>query len=177
MFFDSDLRIIEIAVLTILTYAILIIALRISGKRTIADYTAFDWVVSITVGSIAASTIIIEDVSLSEGVISMIVLFILQTVVAFFAVKSRKFRRYSEGGPTLLYYKGHYLEDTMFKTRVTKSDIHQSIRIKANKSPDQVQAVVLEKNGRMSVIEEITEEGELGLFEDLGSEVPKGLKI
>ncbi len=177
MFFDSDLRIVEIAVLTILTYVIVVIALRISGKRTIADYTAFDWIVSITVGSIAASTIIIEDVSLSEGIISIIVLFVLQTIMAFFSVKSRQFRKHVEGGPTLLYYKGHYLEDTMIKTRVTKSDILQSIRLKANKSPDQVQAVILEKNGRISVIDKITKEGEITLFQELGIEMPKGLNI
>lgn len=59
MFLDTGWRVAEIALISVLTYTALIISLRISGKRTLADYTVYDWMISITIGSIAATTIVV----------------------------------------------------------------------------------------------------------------------
>ncbi len=167
MFLDSPWRLLEIALISVLTYIALIVSLRLSGKRTLGDYTVYDWIISITIGSIAASTIVMRDTPFINGYAGMLFFIILQTLTAFVSVKSEKFKGYLQGRPTLLYYKGHYLEEAMERGRVTKTDISQSVRLKASKSPDQVEAIVLEKNGKIALIEKLTEEGQKDLFRDL----------
>ena len=168
MFLDSPWRLLEIGLISVLLYTALIVSLRISGKRTLGDYTVYDWIISITIGSIAASTIVMRDTPLLNGYAGMLFFIVLQTLTAYLSVKSERFRRHLQGNPTLLYYKGHYLEDAMKRTRVTRTDISQSVRLKAGKSPDQVEAIVLEKNGKIALIEKLTEQGEKDLFRDLG---------
>ncbi len=167
MFLDTGWRVAEIALISVLTYTALIISLRISGKRTLADYTVYDWMISITIGSIAATTIVVADTPFINGYTGMLSLIILQTVMAYISVKSERFRGVLQGRPTLLYYKGHYVEEALLKTRVTKTDISQSVRLQAGKTPDQVEAVILEKNGKIALIEKLTEAGKKDLCRDL----------
>lgn len=176
MFFNSGDRIFQVALMSILIYILFVVLLRISGKRTLANYKIYDWVISITIGSVGASTILLEDVVLIDGFISILLLIVLQRGLAFISVKSVKARTLLEGRPTLLYYKGRFLEASMLKSGVTRTDVSQNIRLKANTTPDKVQAVVLEKNGDISVIDNISEEGEIDLFQDLGIAQPKGIQ-
>lgn len=176
MFINSGDRIFEVAVMSILIYILFVILLRISGKRTLANYKIYDWVISITIGSVGASAILLEDVVFVDGFVSILLLIVLQRSLAYISVKSVKARTFLEGRPTLLYYKGHYLEAAMLKSGVTTTDISQNIRLKANTTPDKVQAVILEKNGEIAVIDYISEEGEIDLFQDLGIPRPKGIQ-
>lgn len=58
---------------------------------------------------------------------------------------------------------------------MTKNDISQSVREKASKTPDQVEAIVLEKNGKIALVEKLTEQGKKDLFRDLSIESLKDL--
>jgi uncharacterized membrane protein YcaP (DUF421 family) len=177
MFFHSFSRIFEVALISILIYTAFVVFLRFSGKRTLANYTIYDWVISITIGSVAASTIVFEEIVFLEGLVSILLLIGLQKIFAHISVKSVKWRAYIEGRPTLLYYKGNFLKESMLKTGVTKTDISQSTRLKANTTPDKVHAVILEKNGAIAVLESLSKEGERDLFLDLGIEYPQGKNI
>ena len=83
MWFDSWSDIIRILAVGTAAYLALVVLLRLSGKRTLAKLNAFDWVVSVALGSTLATVLLSSDVSWSEGAVALVLLAALQFVVAW----------------------------------------------------------------------------------------------
>ncbi|MBS4539039.1 DUF421 domain-containing protein [Clostridium sp. D2Q-11] len=158
MFFDTWSSIYEIILMTVIFYFSLIIMLRISGKRTLADLNAFDMVVTISIGSIVATTILSKDTVYFEGITAIVTLFIMQYIIAKLSVKSNKFTKIVKANPTLVYYQGEFLENNIKKVRVTEDDIMQQMRIEQGITSKDVKAVILEPNGKLSIITNLPED-------------------
>ena len=152
MFFNGLEPIYKSVIISIVLYISIVILLRLSGKRTLSDLNAFDLLVTITMGSIAATTILSKDTSYLDGIISIITLVILQYIVAEGAVFSKSFNKLIRSKSTLVFYKGEYLEENMKKMRITKNDILQQARQQQGITSNQISAVILESNGKLSVI-------------------------
>lgn len=152
MFFKDWSSLIQIIIMAILVYFSVIIILRLSGKRTLSDLNAFDFIVTVTIGSIAATTILADSTSLSEGLLAVVILVILQYIVAKLDVRFKIVSKVLKSNPTLLYYAEEYLEENMKKMRITKQDILQEIRYQGGTLIDNVDAVILESNGKVSVV-------------------------
>lgn len=139
-------------VVGILSYLILIIVLRISGKRTLSKWNAFDFVTTIALGSILATALTSTQVSLAQSVTAFIVIVMLQFVITFTSVRSRGVLKLIKSQPTLLLFKGQYRLDAMQRERVAKAEILAAIREKGMADVEQVHAVILETDGAFSVI-------------------------
>ncbi|WP_422124210.1 DUF421 domain-containing protein [Planococcus sp. X10-3] len=146
---SSFIRIITVG---LLAYIGLIFFLRISGKRTLTKLNAFDLVVTVALGSTLATILLSKDVSLLEGLTAFALLILMQYVMTFLAVRSKGFNKFIKSEPQLLYLNGTFLEDTMKKERINEVEILQAIRNQGTGSLEEVQAVVLETDGSMSVI-------------------------
>lgn len=92
IFFDSWDSILRTLVITILAYVALIILLRISGKRTLSKMNAFDFIVTIALGSTLATVLLNKSVSLADGVLALFLLIGLQFLITFFSVRSKSFK-------------------------------------------------------------------------------------
>lgn len=159
MFFNSFASLVEIIIMAVLVYFSVIVILRISGKRTLSDLNAFDFIVTITMGSIGATTILSVDTSFIDGLVAILTLVVLQYIVAKLDAHFNFVSKVIKSDPTLLYYKGHYLHDTMIKMRVTEEDILQEIRNQAGSLKEDIDAVILESNGKLSVIKDAGDKG------------------
>ena len=135
-------------------YAALVVLLRISGKRTLSDMNAFDFVVTVALGSVLATTILNRSVTLAEGLAALVSLVALQALVAFLASRSRTVRRAVKAEPTLLVRHGTLLEDAIRGARLSKAEVFAAIRESGEADLADVAAVVLETNGDLSVISE-----------------------
>ncbi|WP_130806329.1 DUF421 domain-containing protein [Senegalia massiliensis] len=155
MFFQNWNQIFKIIILAVLFYISLVFILRISGKRTLADLNAFDLVVTITMGSIFSTTLLSSSTELFEGLTAILTLVMMQYIMSKISVYSKKFTKILKSSPTLLYYDGEFLEKNFKKTRVTKDDIIQQVRLEQGLTLSQISAVVLEPNGKLSVITNI----------------------
>ena len=89
-------------VVGVLAYVALVFLLRISGKRTLSKMNAFDFVVTVALGSTLATILLSKDVPLAEGVLAFALLIALQYVIAWFSVRSRTVSRFVKAEPTLL---------------------------------------------------------------------------
>lgn len=138
-----------------LAYLAIVLLLRISGKRTLSQWNAFDFIVTVALGSTLATAILSKDVPLLDGVVGLAVLIFWQLIVTWLAVRSRFVRRLIKNRPTLLLYRGRYLEDEMKRERVTASEIRAALRAHGIGSVEDVGAVVLETDGRFSVIQDM----------------------
>ena len=163
MFFDDWSGIIRILIVGVLAYIALIIFLRVSGKRTLSKWNAFDFVVTIALGSTLASVIISKDVVLIEGVIAFALLIGLQFVITRLSVRFDSIKNVVKAEPTLLFDKGEFLPEAMRRQRVAESEIRAAIRSKGFASIEEIEAVVLETDGTFSVIKKSADDSRTAL--------------
>lgn len=152
IFYNNINTVFVTAVKGLLMYIILIAMLRITGKRSLSKFNIFDFVITIAIGSVFASTMTSNDVKLAQATTAMLVLLGGQYIMSRLALKYDKFERIIKADPALLFYNGNFNLETMKHERVTKREILQAVRGSGAGSLDQVQAVVLETDGQMSVI-------------------------
>ena len=118
----------RLAVVGPLAYVALIVMLRISGKRTLAKFNAFDFVVTVALGSTLSSVLLDNSISLSEGLTAFGLLILLQFVIAFVSVRSAWFESLVKSRATLLVEDGRYLEEEMLAQRVTREEVNTALR-------------------------------------------------
>ncbi len=151
MFFDNWYGIARVLVVGPLAYVALVLMLRASGKRTLSKMNAFDFVVTIAIGSMLASTILTSSIALVEGVLGMGMLILLQFVITWLSVRDQRISRLVKGEPSLLFHQGAFLESQLMWTRVTKSEVQAAVRQQGHASMEEIGSVVLETDGSFSV--------------------------
>ncbi|MBB6453821.1 uncharacterized membrane protein YcaP (DUF421 family) [Salirhabdus euzebyi] len=137
---------------SLIAFVVLLTLARIMGKRQISQFTFFDYVVGITVGSIAATLAINEKVTIAIGVAGLIYWTLFQLIVNYISLGSFRFRDAVEGSPTVLVENGKVLEDNLRKVRFTFDDLMTKLREKNAFKLSDVEAAVLETNGKVSVM-------------------------
>lgn len=151
MFFGSAQGVLRVVVVGVLAYAALVIALRITGKRTLAKLNAFDLVVTVALGSILATVLLSKDVPLAEGVAGFLTLIALQYIVTWLSVRSRRVSKIVKAEPRLLFHNGEHLEGAMCDERLTLDEVLAAIRQHGHATVATVHSVVLETDGSLSV--------------------------
>ncbi|HEV7255264.1 MAG TPA: YetF domain-containing protein [Mesorhizobium sp.] len=154
MFFDSWSDLGRVLVVGTLAYVALVYVLRISGKRTLSKLNAFDFVVTVALGSTLATVLLSKDVSLAEGVLALALLVFLQFAITWASVRSEAFQGLIKSEPTLLLHKGRFLDGAMRQQRMTREEVLAVMRANGATSPDDVLAVVLETDGSLSIVQE-----------------------
>jgi uncharacterized membrane protein YcaP (DUF421 family) len=152
MFFDDWTGIWRTLLVGALAYAALIALVRVAGKRTLAKMNAFDFVVTVALGSTLATTILSEDVSLARGVLALALLVGLQFVITWSSVRVGSIRAVVTGEPALLLHRGVVLPGALRRERVTETEVRAAVRTAGIASVDDVEAVVLETDGSFSVV-------------------------
>lgn len=150
MWFGGWESLARIIALGTLGYVALIVLLRVSGKRTLSKMNAFDFVVTITLGSVFGGLILNQSVSLSEGVVALGLLISLQWLMTTLYVRSTWFERVIKGEPQLLYNRGEYLDRALKRERVTREEVQAAMR-DGNVVEDQNTLAVLETDGSVTV--------------------------
>ncbi|MGI8669668.1 MAG: DUF421 domain-containing protein [Aridibacter sp.] len=167
MFFENWEEFYRIFISALIAYFVMIIILRISGKRTLSKWNAFDFIVTIALGSLLAGVIVTKSTRILEGLFAAILLVVFQFVITFFSTRLDFVKNLVKAKPTLLYYQNEYLKDEMKKQRVTKEEILAAMRTSSIGSVDAVEAVVLETDGSFSVIEKSESSNSDSALEDV----------
>ena len=130
----------------------LLIFARVLGKQQISQLTFFDYVLGITIGSVAAtlttdltSRAWLHWVGLSTW---SVVVFLLQVIT----LKSRPLAKHIDGEPVIVIMNGHLMNETMKKARYRTSDLLEQLRKKDVFDLTEVEFAVLETNGQLSVL-------------------------
>jgi uncharacterized membrane protein YcaP (DUF421 family) len=159
MLFDSWSGLLRVLIVGGLAYVSLVFLLRVTGKRTLSKMNAFDFVVTVALGSTLATVILSKDVALLEGILAFAVLTGLQLVVTWLSVQSAAVRRMVKAEPRLLFHEGQFLPDAMRAERVTEEEIRAAVRAQGIAEMDQVGAVVLETDASFSVLTRVGRPG------------------
>lgn len=154
--FDNWLVLQRTAIVGVLAYLVLLILLRFSGKRTLSKMNAFDLIVTVALGSTLATILLNKEVALAEGALALGVLVGLQFLITWSSVRAPWIRRLITGEPTLLLYRGELMPAALRRARITSAEVHAAIRSAGLASVADVQAVVLETDGSLSVVRSST---------------------
>jgi uncharacterized membrane protein YcaP (DUF421 family) len=158
----------RITVLGIAMYVALILFLRISGSRTLSSMNAFDFIITVAIGSVFGRALTAKKVVLAEAVFAFGLLIALQYAVTWTQVRWPLFGRAVTNPPVLLYFRGEVLEDAMRRERVRKPELQSAVRKKKFGTLSEVEAVVLESSGELSVIKSVDDSSRFGETLDKG---------
>lgn len=152
--FNNWESLMRILIVGILVYASMIVMLRISGKRTLSQMKEFDFIVSVALGSTLSAVILDKTISLMEGVLTIAILILLQMLIAKLSLRSKKFQHLTSSSPSLVFYKGRFLKESMKRERLMEDEIRSVIRSQGIAHLSEVAAVILEPNGQFAVVKE-----------------------
>lgn len=172
MFFDGWYGLLRVVLVGASAYAALVMMLRVSGKRTLSKMNAFDFVVTVALGSTLASVLLSKDVPLAEGVLALALLVSLQYLITWMSVRSSLVDRVVKSDPVLLLHRGKFLAGPMREARVTEGEILAAVRKHGESEVGGVEAVVLETDGSFSVIT-LAEGGAASALDDVRGRSPK----
>ena len=137
----------------VVSYLAVVLVLRVTGKRILSKWNAFDFIVTVAFGSILATMILSRDVSIPAGIVALAGLAILQFVVTRLSVHLGWFGDLVKAEPALLVHDGRILHDRLRRERVSEAELLAALRGHGIGAVAGVHAVVLETDGSFSVVE------------------------
>lgn len=155
-FYGGIESLIRIVVVGTLAYLTLIVLLRVSGKRILAQLNAFDFVITIAIGSTLGRLITATGVSFAESITAFFTLLFLQYLISWLTVRSPAFENMVTASPSLLYFRGQFLRKAMREQRVTQAQLLAVVRENRIGSLQEVEAIVMESAGTIAVVKKET---------------------
>jgi uncharacterized membrane protein YcaP (DUF421 family) len=122
------------------------------GKRQIGEVQLSEFVAVILLSEIAALPITDRDIPLSHGLVPLVVIASIEIIIAFVCRKSSFLRKLVDGKPVVLVKNGKVISENLTKTRVTPDEIEAEIRINGYRHIKEVDTIILEQTGKMSVL-------------------------
>lgn len=134
-------------------YVVLLLVFRLTGKRTLAQVTTFDFVILLIVGEATQQALLGEDFSLVHAALVIVTLVLLQRASDFLAWRFKRFERVTDGVPSLLVSDGAVLKEALDLNRLDESDVMEAARAKLGlERLDQVKWAVLEASGDITIV-------------------------
>ncbi len=143
---------IEIFFRTAIVYFVILIGIRLSGKREVGQMTPFDLALLLLISNAVQNAMTGPDTSVSGGVIAAATLLLLNAAVTQLVWRNRKVRKIVEGTPTLLIRHGKIIEEHLAKEKVPVHALTQALREHGVSSISDVSVAVLEIDGSVSVL-------------------------
>lgn len=133
-------------------YFVLLLLLRVTGRRTGKRMATFEILLSILLGEQMAEVIQGEDRSFTNAFIGATTVALCHASVAWIKIKSVRVARLIDGTPLIIYADGRWDRDSMNLVRVQEEDVMQHAREDGIESEDEVELITVERNGAISII-------------------------
>lgn len=137
---------------TILTLVMLFFITKLLGKKQISQLSLFDYIVGITIGSIAADISLDLEKSFISGITSLLVFGIISYLISLLTMKSIWARRYLTGVPTVLVENSKIIESGLKKTKIDINELLAEARKAGYFNLDEISYAVMEINGSISFL-------------------------
>ncbi len=137
---------------TLAFYGVLLLLMRIMGKREIGALSPFDLVVTIMIAELAALPMENPEISMVDALVPIFTLTVAEITVSYITLKSETMRVLLTGTPTVIIRGGEIIESEMRRTRYNLSDLMMQLRLKGISNITDVEVAILETNGELSVI-------------------------
>ncbi len=137
---------------TIIIYFFTILSLRMLGKRQIGELEPSELVVTIIISEVAAAPVQDSSLPILTSLIAIALLLILEVLLSYGAYKNFTIRKIFFGTPSVFYEKGSINQSEMEKQRFNLNDLMETVRNTGATSLSEVEYIIMETNGNVSVI-------------------------
>lgn len=137
---------------TILVLIILFFITKMMGKKQISELNFFDYVVGITIGSIAADISLDIEKDMLAGIAALFIYGFISYIISFVSIKSILARRFFIGVPTVLVEKGKIIESGLKKSKIDVNDLLMEARENGYFNLDEIDYALMEVNGNISFL-------------------------
>jgi uncharacterized membrane protein YcaP (DUF421 family) len=134
-------------------YALILFVIRISGKRTIGNFTAFDLLVALMLGEVV-DEIIFGDVTFAQGATAIVAVAALQYANSWMSYWNHGLDKVLEGSPSVVVRNGRLERDGMRKERLNEKDVMAELRLRGVADLREVKLAAIENDGELSVVRE-----------------------
>ena len=141
-------------------YVVLLTLIRLSGKRTMGQFTPFDMLLIVLLGNAVQNSLIGDDHSLGGGLLLAAILIGFNWVVAFVTSRSQRAERLVEGVPVVLARDGQLFRGVLRRELVSEDDFNEALRQNGEMTLTDVRIALLETNGMISVVRRDSDGGE-----------------
>lgn len=141
-----------VALRALILFVVTLVAVRISGKRSVGQLAPFDLAVIIIMGSVAALPLEDANISLLNGIVPLLVLAFLEYLFSVISVRWRGFEKVTQGLSTPVVLNGQVMYENLRRERVSEADLHIILRQAGADRVEDIALAVLEPTGQCSVI-------------------------
>lgn len=138
---------------SIVLYMIVLIVMRLMGKREIGQLQPFELAIAIMIADLAAVPMAETGIPISNGIIPILGLLVMHLIISFLNLKSMKIREILCGKPAILIYRGKIDEKVLKKERFTLNELQERLRSSNVVNLGDVEYAILETSGQVTVIQ------------------------
>ena len=149
---SSPQQVLQVAVSVVAVYLVGLVLVRIAGRRTLAEISAYDVLVTIAIGSILANASLPANATVIDALVGIAVLLALQVAIGAIRLRSPRLRRVMDFQPRTIVRNGRFdLSQSPAAAQLSQSEVEELLRREGVTNVSTVQLVVLEPSGRVSV--------------------------
>ena len=143
----------------IILYIVVLIVMRLMGKREIGQLQPFELAIAIMIADLASIPMTETGIPISNGIVPIIGLLVMHLIISTINLKSIKAREAICGKPRILIYRGKIDEQALIKERFTLNELQERLRAKDVINIGDVEYAILETSGQVTVIEKPNKRG------------------
>lgn len=137
----------------IILYIVVLIVMRLMGKREIGQLQPFELAIAIMIADLASVPMSELGIPITNGIIPILALLVIYMIISVLNMKSMNFRKVISGQPSLLIYRGKIDEKILKKERITINELQERLRVDNIFNLSDVEYAILETNGEVTVIQ------------------------
>ncbi|HAJ96961.1 MAG TPA: DUF421 domain-containing protein [Ruminococcus sp.] len=138
---------------TLIVYLVVIISLRIMGKRQLGELQPSDLVITILISNVATISLEDTELPLLHGIMPILELVLFEMIISWISLHSVKVRRWVSGSPKIIIHNGEIDQKVLHDLRFTLDDLMTTLRTNGIFSPEEVQFAIVETNGTVSILQ------------------------
>lgn len=138
---------------TIILYILVLITMRLMGKREIGQLQPFELTIAIMIADLASTPMSDTGIPIFNGIIPIIGLLIMQLIISFVSMRSINIRGVISGKPSILIYRGKIDEKMLKKENITLNELQERLRQNGTFTIGDVEYAILETSGQLTVIQ------------------------
>ena len=137
---------------TLILYSVVVVSMRIMGKRQIGQMQPSELVVAIMISDLASVPMQAIDLPLLSGIVPVLTLIVAEIVMSYLSLKSRFFRKIMSGEPSVVISDGRVIKKELSRLRFNLNDLLEQLRISGNFDISEIETAILETNGQLSIV-------------------------
>ena len=143
---------ITILVRTLIVYSVLILIMRLMGKRQIGELEVTDLVTTLLLSEIASLPVTNHEIPISHAILPMVTLLILEVASSWVLIRMPRLKNLVSARPTVIIHKGVLQQKALMDLRISLDELMSEIRQQGLTDLGQVEHAILEKNGKLTLL-------------------------